>query len=210
MPEGFRGTQILHIDEPIYAWRSWRVGIDPWGRPRLLPAGLTSIGSELSPWTPGKAGRAIHWDDGNPTFNHDAPATYCNCGYWAFKSARYLHLHSSYHNQGYILGRVAMWGNIVEGTLGYRGEFVYPDHLWTTEHLESEWRLSRSFFERGKGRGNMIEDLLPKRDDLQFMLRRSYQIEVDKRPVERGLGCWIRSLMAQGIEVDELGIKSPQ
>ena len=79
---------------------------------------------------------------------HRAPAAECRCGFYAFKDVeqtRRLLLellldelreyatdtaYASRQEAWLVGGRVALWGRIIEGTLGYRAEFAYPAELW--------------------------------------------------------------------------------
>lgn len=48
------------------------------------------------------------------------------CGFWAYNEAARLYMH--FGNMP-ILGMVSLWGNIIEGTLGYRAEKAYLERL---------------------------------------------------------------------------------
>ena len=124
-------TEIIIPDlvEPIEAWRVWRFA---GGR-------LQSMYSIL-PWEPREAFKAHcamrqvmpyfagvqRSPDARPL--HDAPHDPCRCGIYASKletqavAMRNLETH--------VLGRVALWGKVIEYDKGYRAEFAYPLELW--------------------------------------------------------------------------------
>jgi hypothetical protein len=95
---------------------------------QLAPAFLLSPGLALSPLGPSPTG-------------HEAPYEECNCGIHASKLAEQaLATYSDI-----IIGTVKLWGRVVEGTYGYRGQHAYPDKLWVRigTHLSSELPVER-------------------------------------------------------------------
>ncbi len=65
--------------------------------------------------------------------NHPAPADDCNCGIHIAKS---IPLALQYLMGGVVFGRVALWGKVIEGEHGYRGEFAYPTELYVFDEIE--------------------------------------------------------------------------
>jgi hypothetical protein len=59
--------------------------------------------------------------------DHMAPEPSCTCGIYSRKD--YTNLESSYRGM-VVLGTMKNWGRIVQGTIGYRTQYAYPDHLW--------------------------------------------------------------------------------
>ena len=55
------------------------------------------------------------------------PAIHCQCGIYATND---LNEATSY---GEILGRVAMWGHVIEHSGGYRAQFAYPQSLYVPD-----------------------------------------------------------------------------
>lgn len=61
----------------------------------------------------------------------EVPVTSCTCGFYSAKSAKHL-LQLGYHRYNVatgtvgIVGKVACWGRVIEGTQGWRSEFAYP------------------------------------------------------------------------------------
>lgn len=72
------------------------------------------------------------------------PGEDCTCGFYAAKTLDHL------RSMGYVscpsigsvtvVGQLAMWGKVIEGTQGWRGEFAYPVKLYVPFEA---WRLGR-------------------------------------------------------------------
>ncbi len=64
---------------------------------------------------------------------HPAPWSGCQCGLHATRvieeAAYYVDLPSRSH-QVMAIGRVSLWGDIVEAERGWRGSHAYPEHLY--------------------------------------------------------------------------------
>jgi hypothetical protein len=108
--------------DPIIGWRVW--GIVPWenveGRkePRL-----TALAGGW-PWPPGRATEAVCIS----TQHHDAPKVKHECGVYALRNedeARQLAAPTIVERE-YAIGRVSLWGRVVEHERGYRAQFAYP------------------------------------------------------------------------------------
>jgi hypothetical protein len=54
---------------------------------------------------------------------HEAPGEHCTCGIYAVSD-----LNSAL--SGDIIGRIALWGKVVPGTHGWRGQYAYPVELF--------------------------------------------------------------------------------
>jgi hypothetical protein len=104
------------VAEPITAWRAWR-----------------AYNNKLYPWSV----KGFHWSKGvnkaecrRPPgpfpYAHDdgSPARNCRCGFWAFKSEEILRHKIGSSSAPYAWGKVKLWGNIVEGTYGYRAQYA--------------------------------------------------------------------------------------
>ncbi|MBV8258982.1 MAG: hypothetical protein JO073_14315 [Actinobacteria bacterium] len=119
--------------EPLEAWRTWRVVSGPDG-PRLSSLFFEEV------WKPNAAVEARcnrrSWLDRFGRFRqaHAAPGEHCECGVYGARieqAAAYLwhpriaprraHLH--------VLGRVRLWGDVVECERGYRAALAYPAEL---------------------------------------------------------------------------------
>jgi hypothetical protein len=126
--------------EPIVGWRLWSIVTDG-ARARLAGHICPAVwhpGSEFvaacdatrrelrRPWR-------VH-----PT-GHAAPAPGCTCGVHAMDRAAYLATYVPPVNRPYAwmrplvrqaIGRVSLWGDVVEGARGWRASRAYPAELW--------------------------------------------------------------------------------
>lgn len=122
-----------------YGWRAWDVKADAveLGQVPLLRSATASAYA----WTPRQinyaictkgTGRKNGQTAGKP---HEVPAPGCRCGLHAAKDLDHL---ISLGYQDYdeekgswsVIGRVALWGRVIEGTQGWRAEKGYPDQLY--------------------------------------------------------------------------------
>ena len=121
--------------EPITAWRVWLVNEE----------GLLVSPAYPAVWTPGERFVARCKE---PTFGerneprcHAAPTHGCKCGVYGMKDGFVagimfnmvqenpeLLLRKGMHP---VVGRVALWGRILEHAGGYKGQYAYPDMLRT-------------------------------------------------------------------------------
>jgi hypothetical protein len=103
--------------EPILAWRSWTLtGRRDGGGLLLRPV---TAGSRA--WRPREIAQAtcrLAW-------SHEAPNVDCSCGLHATRDLDLLRRTRS----PAVLGRVALWGRVIEHQLGYRARFAYPQRL---------------------------------------------------------------------------------
>jgi hypothetical protein len=124
---------------PIEAWRTWRV----------FNGQLRSINSSL-PWP---AREAMHarchrhaysyvqipakrFIPIEPQHKEDAPVASCRCGIYATateEAAR--HIATTWC--GEVLGRVALWGRVIEHQTGWRAEYAYPIELGLVAYRSS-------------------------------------------------------------------------
>jgi len=66
---------------------------------------------------------------------------YCECGLYAYSSLENLFFDREFKN---VIGRVCMWGKIVEHDTGYRSQFAYPDGLYRLDKAKLTSRASKS------------------------------------------------------------------
>jgi hypothetical protein len=78
------------------------------------------------------------WEPGRPLaarceHGHFAPDARCACGIYAARdpaeARRYMVGRDEPNVVGRVLGRVFLWGVVVEGKYGWRGELAYPAQL---------------------------------------------------------------------------------
>lgn len=120
--------------EPLEGWRVWRVVIEDerivlqslfagavWEP--LVPAVAACAGGHRPRWTPWRK---------KPN-EHAAPELDCNCGIYGVKSVAgartYLEKPALLSRDDRVIGRVALWGTVVEGPLGWRASHAYPLEL---------------------------------------------------------------------------------
>jgi hypothetical protein len=112
-------TDDALIAEPVEGWRAWRLALDRRG------ASLVPIGRGR-PWPKLEAAAAECWR----RRHHHAPETTCSCGLYAASDAELLR---GARSPG-VVGRIALWGRVVQHSLGWRGEFAYPQRLTLVCH----------------------------------------------------------------------------
>ena len=109
--------EVARTVEPVVAWRTWTLtGRRDGSRVRLRPV----------------AGRARAWQPLRPAEAvcklarlHAAPNVDCTCGLHGVHDPDLLRRTKN----PAVLGRVALWGRVIEHESGYRAEFGYPQRL---------------------------------------------------------------------------------
>jgi hypothetical protein len=73
---------------------------------------------------------------------HDAPRGDCGCGIHAAKHLGFAGGYLSTYDDVLapvivhrVIGRVSLWGSVVEGEFGWRGSYAYPEHLFVPPRL---------------------------------------------------------------------------
>lgn len=128
MPNPFVFPEAEHETEPILGWRAWRLHRTEAGL-RIVPTTPRSV------WEPRVAIHATcsgaHTREYlvyNPELvaQHRSPMPGCTCGIHAIKDPARL---SRAGRTAAVVGRVAMWGRVIEHSKGYRAELAYPSRL---------------------------------------------------------------------------------
>ncbi len=126
---------IPDFAEPVEAWRVWRVAL---GESRLVLQSLHA-GAVWEPGVPLTAScaagrrsrRAPWWKKPN---DHAAPELDCDCGIYGVRSVAaarsYLVLPPLLPGDDRVIGRVALWGDVVEAPSGWRASHGYPLELF--------------------------------------------------------------------------------
>ena len=121
--------------EPVEGWRVWRVGRRD-GEVVLQSVFVDAV------WEPGRAleARCEHrrrtiWRPWRVRTNeHPAPEEDCSCGIYAASTRsaarRYLGVPSPVGAGMRVIGRVALWGDVVESENGWRASCAYPSLLF--------------------------------------------------------------------------------
>ncbi len=138
---GGRVDKIANLDsgrtpdylETVIGWRTWS-----WQRKQ----GLRSVVKEET-WIPGQPNSA----ECRETFaylgamlkrevslrtsfadGHRAPVDWCRCGIYALRTPADLPTKTG--GDFTVVGRVRLWGHVVQGSRGWRAQFAYPDSLF--------------------------------------------------------------------------------
>jgi len=134
--------------EPVEGWRVWRVGSRD-GEVVLQSVFVDAV------WEPGRAleARCEHrrrsllrpWRVYSN--EHPAPEEECSCGIYAASTRsaarRYLGVPSPVGSGMRVIGRVSLWGEVVESESGWRASVGYPSQLFVpipTEHARRSLR----------------------------------------------------------------------
>jgi len=142
--------------EPVEAWRVWRV---------VTREGAVVLQSLFAGaiWEPGvlflASCTATHRSRWRPwrkrPHEHGAPDLGCCCGIYGVESVAaarsYLETPPLRYRDDRVIGRVAMWGDVVEGPSGWRASHAYPIELFVPEPMVAGG---------GIGRRAYVEELL--------------------------------------------------
>jgi hypothetical protein len=136
---GFTAPDVIGTVE---GWRAWRVKLEAprFGTvPKLMSASMNYW------WTPRVKARAEckRCNDPDPASHNHIPGTSCTCGFYSAKTLDHLRSmgYHSYHEHGSdtsVVGQLANWGRVIEGSQGWRAEFAYPAVMFVPFEA---WRL---------------------------------------------------------------------
>lgn len=121
--------------EPFEGWRVWRVGM--W-QGRIVLKSLFS-GTVWEPAVPLIACctgvQRVRWRPWRlQSTGHAAPALGCRCGIYGVRTVAaarpYIDCTPFPYRDDRVIGRVALWGDVVEGDLGWRASHAYPVELF--------------------------------------------------------------------------------
>ncbi len=127
--------------QPITGWRLWSVALGN-GRARLTGPIYPTV------WQPGRelqaACDARRREPLRPwrvrPAEHAAPSLRCSCGVHAMTRpgllSAYVPAVATRRSVIWVVGRVTLWGQVVEGMRGWRASRAYPAEVWLPEvHL---------------------------------------------------------------------------
>lgn len=134
--------------EPVDAWRVWRLGMHQ-GRIVLkslfsgtvwepaVPLTACCTGVQRARWRPWRI---------RPT-DHAAPAIGCRCGIYGVQTVAaarpYIDCAPFPYRDDRVIGRVALWGDVVEGKLGWRASHAYPIELFIRDPATERFGFRR-------------------------------------------------------------------
>jgi hypothetical protein len=138
--------------EPVEAWRVWRV-VTREGRIVLKSL---FVGAVWEPGLPLVASCTAGHRSWRPPWrkkpnDHAAPDLECGCGIYGVQSiaaARsYLERPPLLCRDDRVIGRVALWGNVVECTSGWRASHAYPIELFVPTTVVAHGLRQRGYVE---------------------------------------------------------------
>jgi hypothetical protein len=113
----------------VEGWRAWgiKADVESWEIPVLH-----SVTSGSHVWQP----REVQIATCNKRKDHECPDERCSCGLYSAKTLEHLqsmtyHLYDA-EAQGmfHVVGQVANWGKVIEGSQGWRAAKAYPAQLF--------------------------------------------------------------------------------
>jgi hypothetical protein len=108
----------------ITAYRAWQAGFVNHDQLRLVALGSRMI------WEPRQKVEAECRPLGTPTHGrHRSPEFNCWCGVWGFSNLEKL-LSALVTYRVSAIGKVSLWGRVIETEDGYRAQYAYPQELW--------------------------------------------------------------------------------
>ena len=109
-----RELELAASIEPIVAWRTWSLT----GRSDGSSLLLRPVAGRSRPWKPMQVAEAVC----KHTRLHSSPNLGCTCGLHGTHGIDILRRTRC----PAVLGRVALWGRVIEHDHGYRAQFAYP------------------------------------------------------------------------------------
>jgi hypothetical protein len=134
--------------EPVEAWRVWRVAMRE-GRIGLQSLFSGAVWEPAAPLVASCSGsHRSRWAPWRKTPNdHAAPELDCHCGIYGVRSVAaarsYLERPALLSRDDRVIGRVALWGIVVEGPAGWRASHAYPIELIVPAPLVAHSGLRR-------------------------------------------------------------------
>lgn len=127
----------------VEGWRTWQLSAD---LPRFsITPRLYSVSHKGYFWKPRVAAQA-ECDRKSPCAPHQVPGERCRCGFYSAKTLEHLR-EMCYIGQvssaGYVpvVGQIACWGKVIEGTQGWRSSHAYPVRLYVPFEY---WRFAKA------------------------------------------------------------------
>ena len=119
---------VPDVPAAVLGWRTWRIGRRAQRRAELIAPLAGSAWPARRPFVASCGSR-----------DHAPPSERCGCGLYAVADPRVLEWGPSDHE---VLGAVALWGQVVEGTRGWRASHAYPRFVVTGPAIATEQRAA--------------------------------------------------------------------
>ena len=169
--------------EPIVGWRVWVVVLDERGEPRLRSVVQKTL------WPTGEAlvaeccqrrvlARLLRRQQHGPV-----PLLSCQCGVYATHLAELepLLAEAPWETGARVLGRVSLWGEVVECERGWRASHAYPAHVYVPVRDGRRPRLTQEEIALGLADYGVPVDLLPCRPSQAVTLLASRLVRRPRR-----------------------------
>jgi hypothetical protein len=131
------GFKPVSVQDAKMGWRAWVVDreLPRYGLPPKLRS--VSFGYDWRPRQKAEAECPTCSAPDAPLGYRGVPGESCSCGFYSAKSLKHLmrmgyHLYDDVDEHKYfkVVGQVACWGKVVEGTQGWRVQYAYPYMLF--------------------------------------------------------------------------------
>jgi hypothetical protein len=122
------GLGVPDVPDAVLGWRTWRIGRRAQRRAELIAPLAGSAWPARRPLVASCGSR-----------DHTPPGVGCGCGLYAVADPGVLEWGPSEHE---VLGAVALWGQVVEGTRGWRASHGYPRFVVTGPAIATEQRAA--------------------------------------------------------------------
>lgn len=147
---------VPDLMQAVEGWRAWGVpqGLPPFGlAPKLYSVTNYGRGGH-HPEGGGYAWKAREAAEATCPVREDhngrCPVESCTCGFYTALSLEHLmtmayhRYDADAHGMFRVIGQVANWGKVIEGTLGWRSQYAYPTQLFVPFEA---WRLAKPLSE---------------------------------------------------------------
>jgi hypothetical protein len=134
--------RVIEIPDAVdvaIGWRTWSISVTGNIEGEVPQMRLRSVSHSSFLWLPreaveAKCSRSTGKANGVDRKGHEVPDEHCSCGLYSAKTFEHLQT-MSYHfydaDSGFnAVGRVKLWGKVVEGTQGWRAQYGYPETLY--------------------------------------------------------------------------------
>ena len=153
---------VPDLNEAVEGWRAWNIDRE---LPKFgVPPKLRSATFGGYYWTPKRAALA-ECEYGCEKI--EIPGETCGCGFYSAKTLEHLMSmgYPTYDTEGdsiCVIGQIACWGKVIEGSQGWRSSKAYPIRLWVPYEAAHLAKPLRESYGCKVGLKNFIEDSFEK------------------------------------------------